>query len=185
MATKTKLRERSLIQSAEQVRALLGGETQLRIPLKPQPEFGIGKCYFSKTGWSYNDSGGRCTCDPFPNGFWPGDRIWIKETWADVNTEEGPAILYRATSDYQSWRDFSTVFDEDYGVGPSMSYDAYPGQFSMWWSDLLNGSPDHSWRSPVHMPRWASRITLEATDVKVDRDGELWVWVLETRREQL
>lgn len=27
----------------------------------------------------------------------------------------------------------------------------------------------YSWRSPIHMPRWASRITLEVTEVRVQR----------------
>lgn len=29
------------------------------------------------------------------------------------------------------------------------------------------------WRSPIHMPRWASRLTLEVTDVRVERVQEI------------
>jgi len=29
--------------------------------------------------------------------------------------------------------------------------------------------PAHQWRSPQHMPRWASRLTLEVIDVRVER----------------
>jgi hypothetical protein len=29
------------------------------------------------------------------------------------------------------------------------------------------------WRSPIHMPRWASRITLEIVNVKVEKLGEI------------
>jgi hypothetical protein len=99
----------------------------------------------------------------------PGDLIWVKETWADVNTEEGPAILYRADGAYQSWHDFSKVFGPDEGAGPSMNYDAYPGNYTMWWTDLLNGEPDHCWRSSMLMPRWASRTDLDVIRVGSQR----------------
>ena len=37
------------------------------------------------------------------------------------------------------------------------------------------------WRSPITMPRWASRATVEILDVKVEH-GESWDWIARARR---
>lgn len=72
----------------------------------------------------------------------PGDQLWVRETWA---TNEGAAggVCYRADT----------------------------GQCATF-QRIANGEATHAvgrWRPSIHMPRWASRITLEVTGVRVER----------------
>lgn len=104
-----------------------------------------------------------CGCNTLEARWEPGDLLWVKETWADTNGENGPMISYQAGGD-------RFLVDECYPV----EYSRYPGcQFTMWCGDLRRGEPDHSWRSPIHMPKWASRLTLRVTDVRVERLQEI------------
>lgn len=80
-----------------------------------------------------------------------GDRLWVKETWADLSRIElagSFATAYRATS----VDDSSTV-------------------------ELLDGSPRDvkvtAWRPSIFMKRERSRITLEITSVRVERLQEI------------
>lgn len=70
-----------------------------------------------------------------------GDRLWVRETWAYFGGDE---YLYQ------------------HDVG-SVSYRA--DEIDDW----ANNPPCGRWRPSIHMPRWASRITLEITDVRVER----------------
>ncbi len=107
----------------------------------------------------------------------PGETRWCRERWADVNCEAGPALLYYADHDLRSWEQFSKTFGPNYGAGPSMDYKSYPGQYAMWWSDLLNGAEGHYWRQARHMPQWASRFTTTNKSVTIERRGGKWCWV--------
>lgn len=73
----------------------------------------------------------------------PGDRLWVREAW----NQSG-----------MGWR------SPGYGLG-RMHYRADPDHG---WQDYWG-----KWRSPIHMPRWASRLTLEITGVRVERLQEI------------
>jgi len=79
----------------------------------------------------------------FPYGK-PGDRLWVRETFTVVGYDEDrDQILGKAGPPDEPW----------WGVRPK-------GKAS-----LLSGK----WRPSLFMPRWASRITLEVTGVRVER----------------
>ncbi len=72
-----------------------------------------------------------------------GDMIWVKETFRVNGTMAGPRIKYRA-DDAERWPDC-------------------PDDCPDWVAD------DNHWRPSIFMRRYASRITLEITAVRVER----------------
>lgn len=136
------MKERGLIFNGEMVRAILDGrKTQTRRTVKPQPdEDGLAKV----TNGPWVDSSERNYRCPFGAA---GDRIWVRETFYPVDdTQYGGEkwVDYRATP----------KFEESHPAG---------------WDSAPNDAEALKWRPSIHMPRWASRILLEITDVRVER----------------
>jgi hypothetical protein len=147
---------RPILFSAPMVRALLAGtKTQTRRIVKPQPPEGqhIGECPYSRTWWAYWNGtpaaprGCTCAVAPAPYG-WNGDLLWAREAWRVHERFSDVARIRYQASERQSW----TEQHEDFPVALSQGLKDKPG-----------------YRPSIHMPRWASRITLAVTDVRVQR----------------
>ena len=147
------MKERGMIFNAEMVRALLSGrKTQTRRIMKPQPEpcprgghwwpSNVFKTMLHVEDEMQNGKGGwgGLVGDACPFGD-VGDRIWVRETWADAGASAPDLKLYRAN------------YPEHV---PSIYENVPPAK-------------EIRWTPSIHMPRWASRILLEITDVRVER----------------
>lgn len=150
-----------LVQRADGPRHPEGRKTVTRRVMKPQPDF-LGPMVDPNTPFKTLDAGlhARITC---PYGE-PGDRLWVRETWTDVNMCGAPALAYRADEDMRDLME-EPGFLDDRGA---FNYDdprVKPYPFACWYAELDQAR----WRPSIHMPRWASRILLEITAVRVER----------------
>lgn len=122
------MKNHPILFSAPMVRAILdGSKTQTRRAIKPQPRVLAGELLCWRDDAMTNEElVVRC-----PYGA-PGDRLWVRETWAPLTT----GYAYRADT-------------------------------------IWNAPPADRWRPSIHMPRLASRITLQITGVRVQRLQEI------------
>lgn len=146
------MKERGMIFNGEMVRAILDGrKTQTRRPVKfPILDRNLG-CELAG-----NELAGELSAGNYLNSAFgkPGDRIWVRETF------QGPLFDYDLMDSYcKDPTPFEKpefcVYKAD-GVPAPEFYDA---------DDELHCC----WRPSIHMPRLASRILLEITDVRVEQ----------------
>ncbi len=157
------MHEHPIIFSAPMVRAILEGrKTQTRRVLKIRGVDG-GQCAitspaeemlrFDDGTFHYRSTGALSGPYSCPYGQ-PGDRLWVRETWAETDRHDGtPVVTYAAGGCIAV------------GRGPQRRADDFLIHDYAW---TETPEPDR-WRPSIHMPRWASRITLEITDVRVER----------------
>ncbi len=154
------MKERPILFSADMVRAILAGrKTQTRRVIKPQPGLDPTSHDYA-TAATYRDGlvafmGDRGVSDPIACPYGQvGDRLYVKETH------------YR----YGTWA------MEGFNKSGSPHWVFVPwGTRVRFYDDppdaVCRGHIDVGWykRPSIFLPRWASRITLEITGVKVER----------------
>jgi hypothetical protein len=147
-----KITERGMIFNSEMVRAILDGrKTQTRRPVKfPFKDRNLG-CELSG-----NELAGELAAGNYLNSQFgkPSDRIWVRETF------QGPLFDFDQMDAY--CKD-STPFEKAQFCVYKADGKPAPEFFDA--DDNLHCC----WRPSIHMPRWASRILLEITDVRVER----------------
>lgn len=147
------MKERPILFSGPMVRAVLdGSKTQTRRVVKP------------KYDWYCGDEGGEfwpfyqdyVTASPepvpvsCPYGV-PGDRLWVREAVS-----------------------FSTPTIPLHKIPTEEQHALFP--YIRCWYQADNDRPtwaETAWKPSIHMPRWASRIALEITGVRVERLNEI------------
>lgn len=134
------VKERPIIMSADSVRAILDGrKSQTRRAVRQFPTWGHVQ-ELSDGTWEHSEGGfDHNVLSAHCPYGQPGDRLWVREVAAWNPELREPGDIW-----YRADLKWDT---------PSSGY--YPD--------------NKSWRSPIHMPRWASRLTLEIVGVRVER----------------
>lgn len=143
--------DRPILFSGPMVRALLDGrKTQTRRVLKPQPDAGqfFGHMTYveaQRKVIARNATGMR---QDIKIPFAPGDRLWVRDAWCT----------------HKAYDDLSP---SEMGGEEAVQYSADGTLQTRGWpaADFDAGRK----RASMHMPRWASRLTLLVTEVRVQR----------------
>lgn len=143
------MKERPILFSGEMVRAILDNrKTMTRRVLKKQP--GSHESVPGQAVIAGDESARIIDC---PYGM-SGDRLWVKETWkphceGPISDEFplGTCVKYRAD-------------------GVCLKPTSWTNEQGAWCEAR---EKDTKWRPSIFMPRWASRITLEVTGVRVEQ----------------
>lgn len=159
------MKERPILFSGEMARALLAGtKSQTRRAVKLPHQNPLGVWEPSTFGGPNGGRTARGETIPEHGVIWhtrtgdvigcpygiPGDRLWVRETWGDCSPgADAVSGTHYAKPLFRADADAYGLLGHD-GEGPIYVEDV-------------------RWRPSIHMPRAHSRITLELTDVRVER----------------
>lgn len=172
------MKERPILFSTPLVRAILQGtKTQTRRVIDPQwptapTTHGYWGCGVAREGATYPTKKDRVRSDAYhvhtrfsdgrdvfiycPFGK-PGDRLWVRETWA-VGDSDPDEVL-------RDQRRGSIVYAADLTDAELAESKRVVRSVP----ELAKIYRGNRWRPSIHMPRWASRVELEITDIRAER----------------
>lgn len=154
------MKERPIIFSGPMVRAILDGrKTQTRRVANPQPHpdfiargvVGVVSQWPQQDGVRWFTADGMSELVKCPYGK-PGDRLWVRETWTGTWCYEEMHLVYAAD-----------------GSERTVDIPEVPHDYCL---PKIAAKPT-AWVTPLFMPRWASRITLEITEIRAQRVREI------------
>ena len=148
-----KMKETPIIFSGEMARAILDGrKTQTRRLVKNQGRLKVVH------GWNGRylqpnmifEAGRLGITSPYT----PGDRLWVREAWGESKVRD-QSIDDKIVLVHHAWR---------------YKADAEVEQVQVFGRrDLKTKAELYKWKSPIFMPKEASRITLEITNVRIEQ----------------
>lgn len=151
-----------MIFNGEMVRAILDGrKTQTRCIMKNQPagDYPNTPALIRSVGGGFQWYGHYGVSSIFNCPFGAvGDRIWVRETF------QGPLVTEELFEEYRA-------NPEKFETPQYCEYAADGGARPEYCD--LDDNLRHGWRPSIHMPRWASRILLEITSVRVERLNDI------------
>lgn len=183
--------DRPILFSGPMVRAILDGrKTQTRRLIKWNNELpvfcGPRGCGSDPTcwGWEDHDYGDWITLekDPGQRMGWRdlqasvsvGDRLWVREAWRvgawhynnseiAVDYCDGPRKEWLGVDDPDI---LHRLIDQSRADAEKAKVPLWDSYYEYSWGP---GAGPCRWRPSIHMPRWASRLTLTVTDVRAQR----------------
>jgi hypothetical protein len=151
--------DRPIIFSAPMVRTLLEGrKTMTRRLMKPQPT-GLSKITMipgQAKSWTLTPDGNRASVDFKAPPYAVGDRLYVREAHYLTDDGDEECVVYAEDQD--------AVNDHLANIQIKLAC----LNLSQEWA-----APHLRLRPSIHMPRWASRLTLTVTGVKVERLKEI------------
>ncbi len=146
------MKEKPILFSTDMVKAILEGrKTMTRRIIKPQPDLGIDPF----EGYSHITVGNYSPALIDKNGeMYPGEEIFGAYTddgewgWKCPYGQVGGRLWVRET-----WKKLHPIMDSK----------------ALYKADMMAPDLGKPWRPSIFMPRWASRILLEITEVRVER----------------
>ncbi|MBF0675544.1 hypothetical protein [Pseudomonas sp.] len=172
----SEIKERPILFNGPMVRAILDGrKTVTRRVIKLQPDTTeerlreLGAWVEGLTISQHLNNAWRAGFIPVTCPFGePGDRLWVRETWGVIShawDEQGNMV------DWSPDRPATPIRELPFGQGYYSGHAIYAADGPMEWAgdDDGGGEPRSAWKPSIHMPRAASRILLEITDVRIER----------------
>lgn len=154
-----KIKERGIYLKADEVTAIIGGKkTQLRRVLKTQPVWKESNNLMVSSGWAYQDPKNKFSLNSYPSEYQDRFISDLQDQLKSPYGKVGDRLWAR-----EAW---STHAEFDGIAAKNLTTRSFH-----YWAD--GACKTGKERPSIHMPRWASRLLLEVTAIRIERLNDI------------